>query len=164
MLASGVWTGCEYIANMYRVWSNCVCQLREGWLYRVHQEVGLWCAEDGREQFYPKSSTQVQRKILFFDYVRYASQRNKSMSVVWIYRRSVVCSTTTFVHGGVHSTIVFVRDFFYYCVEDFWSTDQLHVRWVVCQKSRYYCLGGLDSFRHLWPGWTYFRHLCGRYY
>ena len=45
------------------------------------------------------------------------------------------------------------------CVEDFCSTDQSHVRWVVRQKSRYYCLGGLDSFRHLWPGWTYFRHL-----
>ena len=87
MFASGVWTGCEYIANMYRVWSNRVCRLREGWLYRDHQEVGLWCAEDGREQFCPKA----QRKILFFDYVRFLrflcflsflfAQRNNCMSV-----------------------------------------------------------------------------------
>ena len=142
MFASGVWIGCEYIANMSRVWSNRVCRLREGWLYRDHQEVELWCAEDGREQFYPKSSTQVQRKILFFDYVRFLSVQ-----------RNCLCALRIFGQRTNYMT-----------VEDFWSTDQFHVRWVVCQKSRYYCLGGLDSFRHLWPGWTYFRHLCGRYY
>ena len=50
-------------------------------------------------------------------YVRYASQRNKSMSVVWIYFQGVVCPTTTVVHGGVLSTIVVVRNSSYYCVE-----------------------------------------------
>ena len=135
MFASGVWTGCEYIADMYRVWSNRVCRLREGWLYRDHQEVGLWCAEDGREQFCLKSSTQDS---IF---------RLCPFPTIPMFPIFPICPTEPFV-----------------CVEDFCSTDQSHVRWGVRQKSRYYCLGGLDSFGHLWPGWTYFRHLCGRYY